>query len=162
MSWHFAIEIRHIKSAANLWMEIPSFCTGMEKKYMTYEEAIKTIQPGRYRLFKGNEYEVVGIARHSETEEPMVVYRALYGDGGLPARENTSVYHGDRPLASLRFRRRDRQRKRNIHLLPDPKIQEKGEQREHHEKGKCHHPRTGIPEKCAQKDRGCQKQPCKK
>ena len=83
MSWHFAIEIRHIKSAANLWMEIPSFCTGMEKNYMTYEEAIKTIQPGRYRHFKGNEYKVVGIARHSETEEPMVVYRALYGDGGL-------------------------------------------------------------------------------
>ena len=50
---------------------------------MTYEEAIKTIQPGRYRHFKGNEYEVIGIARHSETEEPMVVYKALYGDGGL-------------------------------------------------------------------------------
>ena len=33
--------------------------------------------------FKGNAYEVIGIARHSETEEPMVVYRALYGEGGL-------------------------------------------------------------------------------
>ena len=50
---------------------------------MTYEEAVQTILPGRYRHFKGNEYEVVGIARHSETEEPMVVYRALYGEGGL-------------------------------------------------------------------------------
>lgn len=50
---------------------------------MTYEEAISTIPPGLYRHFKGNEYEVVGIARHSETEEPMVVYRALYGEGGL-------------------------------------------------------------------------------
>ena len=50
---------------------------------MKYEGAVKTIPPGRYRHFKGNEYEVVGIARHSETEEPMVVYRALYGDGGL-------------------------------------------------------------------------------
>jgi hypothetical protein len=58
-------------------------CTGMEKNYMTYEEAIKTIQPGRYRHFKGNEYEVIGIARHSEDESPVVVYRALYGDGGL-------------------------------------------------------------------------------
>jgi hypothetical protein len=39
--------------------------------------------PGRYRHFKGGEYEVVGVARHSETHEPMVVYRPLYGDGGL-------------------------------------------------------------------------------
>jgi hypothetical protein len=49
---------------------------------MTYEEAVKEIQPGRYRHFKGNEYEVISIARHSETTEPMVVYRALYGDHG--------------------------------------------------------------------------------
>lgn len=41
------------------------------------------IRPGRYRHFKGNEYEVLGVARHSETLEPMVVYRALYGEGGL-------------------------------------------------------------------------------
>ena len=40
-------------------------------------------QPGIYRHFKGNEYEVVGVAKHSETLEPMVVYRALYGEGGL-------------------------------------------------------------------------------
>ena len=38
---------------------------------------------GRYRHFKGKEYEVIGIAAHSETMEPMVVYRALYGEGGL-------------------------------------------------------------------------------
>ncbi len=50
---------------------------------MTYEEAKSAIQPGRYRHFKGNEYEVLGVARHSEDETPMVVYRALYGEGGL-------------------------------------------------------------------------------
>ena len=41
------------------------------------------IKPGKYRHLKGKEYEVIGIAAHSETMEPMVVYRALYGDGGL-------------------------------------------------------------------------------
>ena len=41
------------------------------------------VRPGRYRHFKGNEYKVLGVARHSETEEEMVVYRALYGEGGL-------------------------------------------------------------------------------
>ena len=41
------------------------------------------IQPGRYRHYKGSFYSVVGIARHSETLEELVVYRALYGDGGL-------------------------------------------------------------------------------
>lgn len=50
---------------------------------MTYEEAVKTITPGKYRHFKGNEYEVLYIAHHSETTEPMVVYRALYGDHGV-------------------------------------------------------------------------------
>ena len=50
---------------------------------MTFEEAKVAILPGRYRHFKGNEYEVIDIARHSETEEPMVVYRALYGEGGI-------------------------------------------------------------------------------
>ena len=62
------------------------------------------ITPGRYRHFKGKEYEVLGIARHSETEEEMVVYRALYGDGGLWVRPaamwtqevDRDGYHGPR------------------------------------------------------------------
>ena len=41
------------------------------------------LKPGKYRHFKGNEYELLGVASHSETLEPMVVYKALYGDGGL-------------------------------------------------------------------------------
>ena len=41
------------------------------------------IKPGKYRHFKGNEYEVLGVGLHSETLEEMVVYRALYGDCGL-------------------------------------------------------------------------------
>lgn len=41
------------------------------------------IRPGRYRHFKGKEYEVLGVARYSETEEEYVVYRQLYGEHSL-------------------------------------------------------------------------------
>jgi hypothetical protein len=41
------------------------------------------VPPGRYRHYKGNEYRVVGVARHTETEELLVVYQALYGERGL-------------------------------------------------------------------------------
>jgi hypothetical protein len=44
---------------------------------------LHSIRMGRYRHYKGNEYQVIGVARHSETEEPMVVYRKLYGDGSM-------------------------------------------------------------------------------
>ncbi len=41
------------------------------------------IKTGRYRHFKGNEYELLYIAKDSETLEDMVVYKALYGEGGI-------------------------------------------------------------------------------
>jgi hypothetical protein len=41
------------------------------------------VTPGRYRHYKGNDYVVLGVARHSETEEELVVYRQDYGDKGL-------------------------------------------------------------------------------
>lgn len=44
---------------------------------------MEEIKLGRYRHFKGNEYQVLYIATHSETREPMVVYRALYGECGI-------------------------------------------------------------------------------
>lgn len=42
-----------------------------------------TTPPGRYRHYKGGEYEVIDTVRHSETLEPMTLYRALYGQHGL-------------------------------------------------------------------------------
>ena len=41
------------------------------------------LKPGKYRHFKGNEYELLFVATHSETGEQMVVYRGLYGEGGF-------------------------------------------------------------------------------
>ncbi|WOJ92557.1 DUF1653 domain-containing protein [Congregibacter variabilis] len=42
-----------------------------------------TLRPGRYQHYKGAYYEVIGVARHSETDEYLALYRPLYGDRGL-------------------------------------------------------------------------------
>jgi len=47
------------------------------------ETASTSVRPGRYRHYKGKDYLVLGVARHSETEEELVVYRQDYGDRGL-------------------------------------------------------------------------------
>jgi hypothetical protein len=44
--------------------------------------ALPSIQLGRYRHYKGGEYEILGVVRHSESLEPLVLYRPLYGDSG--------------------------------------------------------------------------------
>lgn len=62
------------------------------------------LKPGKYRHFKGMEYQLIAIATHSETLEPMVVYRALYGDRALWVRPvsmwseivDKPNYHGPR------------------------------------------------------------------
>lgn len=47
---------------------------------------------GRYRHYKGPEYEVFGVARHSETEEPLVIYRPLAGDSGWWVRPHAMFF----------------------------------------------------------------------
>ena len=63
--------------------------------------------PGRYRHFKGGEYEVLGVARHSETDERVVVYRPLYGDGGLWVRPLAmfleTVEHAGRTISRFTY-----------------------------------------------------------
>ena len=55
---------------------------------------LPTTPLGRYRHYKGGEYEVIGVARHSETLEPLVVYRSLYNASGLWVRPHT-MFFGD-------------------------------------------------------------------
>ena len=65
---------------------------------------MEELKPGRYRHFKGNEYQLLYVAKHSETLEPMVVYEALYGEGGIWVRPaemwseevDREGYHGPR------------------------------------------------------------------
>jgi len=47
---------------------------------------------GRYRHYKGGEYEVIGVGRHSESLEPFVIYRPLYNDSGIWLRPHTMFF----------------------------------------------------------------------
>ena len=77
-------------------------------------EELFALRPGRYRHFKGNEYELLYVARHSETLEPMVVYRALYGERGVWVRPaamwsepvDRDGYHGPVSSGSVGSRKR--------------------------------------------------------
>lgn len=64
-------------------------------------------RPGRYRHYKGREYRVIGLARHSETQEVLVVYQLLYGDFGLWVRPATmfteTITHEGRRLPRFAF-----------------------------------------------------------
>lgn len=71
-----------------------------------HKDAIEKILPGIYQHYKGNYYEMLYIARHSETLEPIVVYKALYGDGGIWARPasmwNETVEHDGQTVPRFR------------------------------------------------------------
>lgn len=59
------------------------------------DDALPALPPtrlGRYRHYKGGEYEVIGVARHSETLEPLVVYRPLYNDSGWWVRPHAMFF----------------------------------------------------------------------
>lgn len=68
---------------------------------------MESIRPGRYRHYKGREYRVLTVAKHSETLENMVVYQALYGEKEVwvrPARMWTeTVFHNGCPVSRFSF-----------------------------------------------------------
>ena len=68
---------------------------------------MEDIKIGKYRHYKGNEYEVIGIANHSETLEKMVIYRALYGEMELWVRPahmwNEIVVHNGEKIKRFEF-----------------------------------------------------------
>lgn len=67
----------------------------------------RSLKPGIYEHFKGNRYEVLGVARHSETLEELVVYRALYGDHALWVRPlkmfTETVEHDGKTVQRFRY-----------------------------------------------------------
>lgn len=80
-------------------------------------ESVLAIEVGAYRHFKGNFYWVFGVARHSETEAPLVVYRALYGDAGLWVRP-LSLFTS--PVDREKYP--DAAQKKRFEKVPDEKV----------------------------------------
>lgn len=68
---------------------------------------LPAVEPGRYRHYKGGEYELLGVVRHSETLEALVLYRPLYGEGALWVRPH-AMFFGDVELDGGRRRRFER------------------------------------------------------
>jgi len=70
---------------------------------------VDSMTPGIYRHFKGNEYEVLGVVRHSETHEKLVLYRPLYGERELWVRPiamfDESVVHEGKTVQRFMFLR---------------------------------------------------------
>lgn len=77
--WQFLRRARHVKTVIMTDI-LPDTVAAFERAWTDF---CREVPPGRCRHFKGGEYEVLYTARHSETLEPMVVYRALYGEGGI-------------------------------------------------------------------------------
>lgn len=77
--WQFLRKARHVNMVTMADI-LPDTTAAFEQAWADF---CQEVPPGRYRHFKGGEYEVLHTARHSETLEPLVVYRALYGEGGI-------------------------------------------------------------------------------
>ena len=77
--WEFFRGAEHVREVTMVDL-LPETVAAFQRAWTAFT---REIRPGRYRHFKGGEYQVLATARHSETLEPMVVYRALYGDGGV-------------------------------------------------------------------------------
>ncbi|MEZ4555498.1 MAG: DUF1653 domain-containing protein [Caldilineaceae bacterium] len=97
---------------------------------------MSTIPPGDYRHYKGKHYRVLGTARHSETEEELVVYRQLYGEFGLWVRpaamfaETVTVDGAEQPRSPLPTDFADsitpgRWLRRTDDVVPDPPRRER-------------------------------------
>ena len=76
----------------------------LNKFKLKVTDIMEEIKKGRYRHFKGNEYQVIGFGKHSETLEEMVIYKALYGEGEIWLRP-TSMWNEEITRDGKTFKR---------------------------------------------------------